>query len=245
MSPFCRVAIVWILCSMFGSLCAQHCPPLYECYLNSTSVKKLDGVLKFRSEMTIEGGRGQAAFQAYLIAYLERDHARVPARLPKDVIDPEVALVVQTKLIKRNKERVFPIEFSIAQAELAKKVIAHRKLTEKDRTAHGGWGVYKDRIRVAVFVPLLDDKLWSVIEGLPEDRHFCNYTHERAMLFQTLPYRLSMRFGVVRARQLAEGTVRMQINGDRPSTESPPEKGDRKEQKPDKSKATKESGKRE
>jgi hypothetical protein len=167
-------------------------------------------------EYTIEGGRGQDAYQAYLLAYLEKDAARVPAPAPADLVDKDAALILHTQVIKRNKAGTFDLEFEMSDDEFAKKVIAGKKLTDKDREAFGGWGVYKDRIRIAVFVPLLDDKKYSVLEGLPEDRHYCNYENDRALLFQALPFRLSMHFGVVRAWDTAAGTYAIEINGDRP-----------------------------
>ncbi len=209
------------LAALLPTLCpavqAQHCQPIYESYLSLISVQQAKGRIKFRLQYTVQGGPGQSAYQAYWLAYLEKDAARVPAPAPKDVIDTEAALALHTELIRRNKEGVFDLEFEIAGGDLAKKMIAHRKLTEKDRTVNGGWGMYKDRIRIAVFIPLLDDKKYSVIEGLPKDRHYCNYDDDRALLFQTLPYRLSMHFGIVRALTRKPGRFIIEVNGDKPA----------------------------
>ncbi len=197
---------------------AQHCAAISESYLSEISVKKSrgnlrHGELKFKLEYTMQGGHGQNAFQAYLLVYLERDATRVPAPAPKDVIDTNVALVLHTQLIKRNKDGTFDMEFQINEKELAKKMIAHRRLTGKDRADFGDWGVYKDHLRIAVFVPWLEDKKYSVIDGLPKDRHCCNYGDARVLLFQTLPYRLSIHFVLGKTGQVDPGKLRINING--------------------------------
>lgn len=210
---FASGAFLLASCTIAG---AQHCAPVYASYLSEVSIKQVDGKLRFRFEYTIQGGRGQDAYQAYLLAYLEKDAARVPAPAPAEVLDKDAALILSTQVIKRNKTGTFDLEFQVDADEFAKQVIAHKSLTDKDRDAHGGWGVYRDRIRVAVFIPLLDDKKYSVLDGLPEDRHYCNYENDRALLFQELPFRLSIHFGIVRARSTAAGTCAIEINGDRP-----------------------------
>ena len=96
--------------------------------------------------------------------------------------------------------------------ELARKVIDLGHLTDKDREAPGGWGYFKDRFRLAVFVPFLEDRTYSVLDSLPKDKHECNYTRRRALLFQQLPYAFSIHFGIVQAVQRAEGDYYIQIN---------------------------------
>jgi len=214
---------VGILLAMCQPVVAQHCAPIYESYLNAISLERSEDGIEFRVQYKVRGGAGQDAYQAYVLAYLERDAARVPAPSPGDYIDKSVAFVLHTQLIKRNEKGVFDLEYQIDGNELAKKMIAHRRLTESDRMENGGWGVYRDRVRIAVFVPWLDDEKYSVIEGLPEDRHCCNYSHAPELLFQTLPYRLTIHFGIVKAWSVEEGTFVIEINGDRgPSSNWPP-----------------------
>jgi hypothetical protein len=195
---------------------AQHCAPIYESYLSEISVKNDKDRVRFRLEYLKSGGASKEAYQAYVLAYLEKDAARLPASAPKDVIDKEAALVLHTQLIRRSNDGGYDLELTIKGDEFAKRMIEHGQLTEKDRTEHGGWGVYNDRIRLAVFVPFLEDVKYSVIEGLPQDRHECNYRGDRALLFQVLPYRLSIHFGIVEARRIAPGTFRVAVNGDKP-----------------------------
>lgn len=209
---------------------AQHCAPLYESYLTGISIRRHDGKVKLNVEHRINGGGGQDRFQAYVVAFFEKDEKRVPAPAPGDLLDPGAAVVLHTQVVKRTEDGVFPLGFSIDEDALAKKMIAHGKLVKKDQEVVGGWGSYKPRFRLAIFVPLLDDRKYSVLKGLPRDRHFCNYTDERAMLFQTLPYRLSIHFGIVRAWRTEEGKHAIQINGALPprKTESSEATGEKK-----------------
>ena len=211
-----RILLLTGLLALLGQPAwAQHCAPVYESYLSEVSLKRADGQLKLQLEYTLEGGRGQDAYQAYVLAYLERDAARVPAPKLGDSIGPGAGLVLHTQLIERNEEGAFELAYEIGEDELAKQMIAHGKLGEDDRSQNGGWGAYRDRVRFAVFVPWLDDEEHSVIEGLPEDRHCCNYTDAPELLFQTLPYRMRISFGIVEARRIEDGTFRIEVNGDR------------------------------
>ncbi|MDF1798671.1 MAG: hypothetical protein P1V81_05810 [Planctomycetota bacterium] len=204
---------------------AQHCAPVVESYLSEVSLKRVDGQLELRAEYTLDGGRGQDAFQAYVLAYLERDAARVPAPALADSIGPEAALVLHTQVIERSDDGAFDLAFEIDEGELAKLMIAHGKLGEDDRVETGGWGAYRDRVRLAVFVPWLDDEQHSVLEGLPEDRHCCNYSHAPELLFQSLPYRLRISYGIVKAHRLEDGAFAIEIHGDRaPTSNWPPAK---------------------
>ncbi len=127
---------------------AQHCPPVHESYLSEISLKQPKDGIKFRLEYTLRGGAGQDAFQAYLLAYLERDAARVPAPAPRDYIPTDGALVLHTQLITRNEDGAFDIEFQIEGDDLAKRMIAHRGLSEEDRLLSGGWGVYQGSVEL-------------------------------------------------------------------------------------------------
>jgi hypothetical protein len=80
----------------------------------------------------------------------------------------------------------------------------------------GGWKSYQDPIRLAVFIPFLEDETYSNLDGLPRDRHECNYAGEAALLFETLPQALTICFGIVQAVRLEDGAHYLQVNGRRP-----------------------------
>lgn len=190
---------------------AQHCAPIDESYLAKVELRHEQGSLHLRAEYAKSGGQSKDAYQAYVCAYLDRDAALVPAQAPKAMLDTDKVLVLHTQVIRRNERGTYDLDFAIQEDELAKKVIAHAKLGDADRSAPGGWGSYIPRIQLAVFVPFLEDAKHSVLEGLPKDKHECNYENARALLFQTLPYLLRIHYGVVRATRLPEDNFRVLI----------------------------------
>ena len=213
-----QFAIVFLLGSLHcGFTIAQHCPPIVESYLSEISVKQKEGAIAIRMEYAKNGGQLKKKYQAYVVAYLERDREDVPAAAPKPVLDPKVALTLHSQLIERDSKGRYGMKLELDHNEFAKRIIEHGKLAEDDRTNYGGWGQYNDRIRIAVFIPFLEDKAYSDLEGLPEDKHECNYSGERALLFQELPYALSIHFGIVQAVKLENGKYYIQINGDKPA----------------------------
>jgi len=158
------------------------------------------------------------AYYAHRLSYLVKNEHRVPAPLPAGFIDKQVVRVLHTEVVEQNKDGSYDFDLQLNMTELAQKIIGLGHFTEKDRKVYGGWGSFKDRFRLAVFVPFLEDSTYSVLDGLPEDKHECNYNDDRALLFQPLPYSFSIHFGTVLAVpfQLAEGTYRIQINQAKP-----------------------------
>ncbi len=215
-APF-RLALVFLITTVGLSARAQHCAPIVESYLSEISVQRDRDATRFRLEYRKSGGRRQPAYQVYVVAFLERDGAKVPAPPPGPVLDKEAALVVHTQVVRRGKDGGYALEFTLNDDALAKRLIEHFRLTEKDRAENGGWGAYNDRVRVAVFVPFLEDRTYSNLDGLPEERHECNYHRDRALLFQVLPHRFSLHFGVVKDVRLEPGKHRVEINGDKPA----------------------------
>jgi hypothetical protein len=187
-----------------------------ESYLSEISVKHADESIAVRVEYTKNGGQPRTRYQAYLLAYLAKNKAEVPSAPPKPVINQDVVVILHTQQIERNQRGRYDMEVRLNRDEFAKKMIKHGQLAEKDRTNYGGWGQYNDKIRIAVFIPFLEDQQYSNLKGLPEDKHECNYSHERALLFQELPYSFSMHFGIVQAVRLEEGRLHIEINGDKP-----------------------------
>ena len=203
---------------------AQHCAPLYETWLSEVAVKHVDDHLKVHVQFAKEGGAGdKTAYQGYLIAYLARDEAKVPAAAG-DLIDPKVALVLHTQVMRRNEKDGSPgpwtydLDCTVKDQELVEKLIELGKLGDQDREQGTNWHDFKDRIRLAVFVPFLDDPKYSVLEGLPADRHECNYERARALVFQALPYRMQFR---VSRSEATRTSVWLMVRSDKP--------GDRKD----------------
>lgn len=189
---------------------AQHCAPITESYLSLISVKPSKDGIKIHCEYSKRGGRQKQKYQAYLLAYLDSYAARVPGNAPKELVDPESVVTLHTQLIEKNQEGAYGLDFEIKGDDLARMMIKQGRLSEKDRNSNVGYGRYSDRIRLAVFVPFLDDSKYSVIKGLPADKHECNYGRERALLFQQLPYSFSIAY--------FEPTVyHLEINGDKPA----------------------------
>lgn len=199
-----------------GSARAQHCAPIVESYLGLVAVKHSPDGIVFQAEYAKTGGRAKSKYQAYLIAYFERDRNQVPAEAPKPLLDTPAAIVLQTQLIQKDAQGRYPMEFKFEDDELAQKMIEHGKLTVDDQADYGGWGEYRDRIRTAIFIPFLEDEEYSTLKGLPADKHECNYPMQRALLFQELPYSFSIHFGIVQAIRREQGKHFIQINGDQP-----------------------------
>jgi hypothetical protein len=226
MKPITPLVAVTCVVLVAAPARAQHCAPIVESFLSQISIAhdSTNQALDLKMKYSKTGGQAKAKYQIYLLAYLEKNESRVPAPLPADLIDKQVVRVLHTEAVKRSKDGSYDFELRLNMNDLAKKIIGLGHLTEKDREAPGGWGSFKDNFRLAVFVPFLEDSTYSVLDGLPEDRHECNYTRERALLFQPLPYSFSIHFGIVQARELAEGKYYIQINQPQP-TEGPQPRG--------------------
>ena len=214
MKPTILLAVFF--CSIFivTPIGAQHCAPIVESYLSQISVKHdaKDQALDLKLEYCKTGGRPMPKYQIYLLAYLEKNEHGVPAHPPADLIDKQVVRVLHTQVVERSEDGTYEFKLRLNMNELAKKIIDLGHLTEKDSETPGGWGYFEDNFRLAVFVPFLADRTYSVLSGLPEDRHECNYTKARSLLFQPLPYSFSINFGIVQAVRLAEGNYYIQIN---------------------------------
>lgn len=202
---------------------AQHCAPISESYLSLISIKHdpTGQSLNLKLDYSKRGGAFKEKYQIYLLAYLEKDEERVPGPATGDLIDKKVVRVLQTEVTQRDKEGTFPFRLQLDVQELAKKIIELGRLTDKDRQDFGGWGRFEDNFRLAVFVPFLDDRAYSVLPGLPDDRHECNYDRRRVLLFQKLPYSFGIRFGIVQGVQLPKDRYQIQINEAKSTRERP------------------------
>jgi hypothetical protein len=197
-----------------GVASAQHCAPIVESYLSAISVRHEGERIRFHVEYRKNGGLPKAGYQGYLLAYLDRDAGKIPGGRPGDVIDENLVVILHTGRIERKPDGAYALDFEIASDDLAKRMIAHGKLGEGDRDLNGGWGSYRDRIRLAVFIPFLEDQKYSKAADLPRDKHECNYRNDRALLWQPLPYALGIHFGIVQAVELPPGRHAIQIQSD-------------------------------
>ena len=217
MKPLTTSAVLFCVLSMVAAAEAQHCPPIEESYLSQVSIKHAAGdrALEVKVEYSKTGGQTKEKYQMYLLAYLEKNADRVPAPSPADPIDKQIVCVLHTQAIERNDRGTYEFQRRLLMTELAKSVIELGRLTEKDREDFGGWGRYKDRVRLAVFVPYLEDKTYSVLAELPAYKHECptgEGAGKRSLLFQPLPYSLSIHFGAAHGARLPEGVYYIQIN---------------------------------
>lgn len=187
------VFLVCCLCAVESD--AQHCAGITESYLSLVSLKQKDDSIQFAVEYQKQGGRQKEAYQAYLLAYLAKNESHIPSEAPQDTIDTNEVVILHTQLIKRSEEGGYEMKFNASPEELVKSLVTHGLLVERaDRSAVvSGFYDYRDKIRLAIFIPFLEDEQYSVLEGLPEDKHECNYSNERALLFQPLPYLLTVR----------------------------------------------------
>ena len=212
-------AMAVLSCLMFlaSPAMAQHCAPIAESYLSQISVT-LDAKQKaidLKLEYSKSGGRPMEKYQIYVLAYLEKNKKRALSPPPADLINKETVCVLHTQLVSRNKDGRYDCAVQLNMNELAKKIIELGQFAEKDRLGNKDVGHYKDSFRIAVFVPFLEDETYSVLKGLPEVKHECNYLRARALLFQPLPYSFNIFYGyVLGAREAATGEYGILIHAD-------------------------------
>lgn len=184
--------LTFLLLSFCRASLAQHCAPITESYLSELSVKHDDKALELRGEYRKRGGQVKDKYQLYVLAYLDQDAGKVPAAPPAALFDPERILVLQTQLIERNKDGSYPFEYQIEIRELAERFLKQDLLVKEELSKTDKPGTFRGTLRVTVFVPFLEDEKYATIEGLPADKHECNYTSAPALLFQQLPYRFRL-----------------------------------------------------
>jgi len=211
-----------IVALSFGAtnVLAQHCPPIVESYLQSVSIERSEGDIAFEIDYRKTGGQQKESYQTYILAYSQSDSNRIAALTPQEAIESKLATVVHTQLSKRQQNGYYNIRWKLNTQSFVASMLKDSRLDKQQIDDYGGWKSFKDRIRIAVFVPFLDDEKYSVVEGLPENKHECNYLGDSALLFETLSHRLSVHFGVVQALRIPEDQYVLQINGHRPSAKA-------------------------
>jgi hypothetical protein len=216
-----------------NNLYSQHCCPIVESYLGTISAEHSGDSLKFSLKYCKMGGNIHGtAYQCYLIAYLAKDEAQLFALDREKITNNKYSIVLQSNVIKANyndvgiiknndKARDFFNNYNyefwdtvlIETNDLAKKIIKKFKLTNTaDSSDAGSWGSYKEKFKIAVFIPLLDDTTNSTAKSIAEDKHECNYERLPYLLFQALPYKFEINYGAVMGLTFKKGEYYIHIN---------------------------------
>lgn len=210
-----HVIVLTLLAVFFSTikLQAQHCPPIVESYLSQTRIKHTDNGLQLSLRYSKTGGQRMAAYQAYIVAYSDKNSDKVFELTPQEAISKKLAIVVHTQLAQRNAEGEYEIEYQLNTQPFTQHLLKEKQLSLDATLDAGGWKSFDAPIRLAVFIPFLEDQEYSRIEGLPEKKHECNYGDESALYFDSLPHQLDICFGIVQAVQLANGEYYIQVRG--------------------------------
>lgn len=202
-----------------GWVAAQHCAPISESYLGGIRLSRNDEGLVLDLQYCKTGGSSKAAYQAYLLAYSDVNSQQLSQLTPQQALERKLVTIIGTQVTKLDERGRYPFVWELKTEQLVEELRAAGVISAERVDDVGGWKNYKDQIRLAIFIPFLEDRTYSTLEGLPEDRHECNYADEAALLFERLPYELSVCFGIVQAVRLEEGVHYLQINGHRPPGE--------------------------
>ena len=195
----------------------QHCPPIVESYLSATSVKRNDEGLEFSVTYSKTGGRPKAAYQAYLVAFPTKNAATVTQLTPQQAIAKKHVAIIETKVIKIDRNREYQFKFQIETEDFVEKLLKEKLIARNRISNLGGWKSFDDQIQLAVFIPFLEDEKYSVLDELPGDSHECNYRGDSALLFEPFGPKLEVCYGVVQATKLKDGEHYIQLNGKRPA----------------------------
>jgi hypothetical protein len=205
-----------LLLALANNAIAQHCAPIVESYLSTIDIQRTKTGFDFEFQYSKTGGQRKTAYQAYLLVYADSNEDRIAKMTPQQAISEKLATVVNTQLAKRNDSGRYQIRWHLDTKAFVQKLLSE-KLISMDRVEDvGGWKGYVDKIRLSVFIPFLEDEEYSVMEGLPDNKHECNYLGEAALLFETLQPKMDVRFGIVQAIKLDDGEHYIQLNGNRP-----------------------------
>ncbi|MFO0940276.1 MAG: hypothetical protein U0930_05860 [Pirellulales bacterium] len=185
----CLVTVCFAWFHATNSSIAQHCSPIVETYLSSVTIGHSENEIDLSAVYSKLGGQPKSAYQAYLIAYSSSNSKRIAELTPQQVIKEKMAVVVDTKLIERDKVGSYPAAWKLRKSKFIKLLMEQKVISEYSAETRS---LAKEEIYLAVFIPFLDDPEFSVIEGLPEDRHECNYGREAALLFETISTSLSI-----------------------------------------------------
>lgn len=204
---------LWVALFALPQLRAQHCPPIVESYLSQTQVKRSDDGLQLSLRYCKTGGQSMAAYQAYVVAYSDKNSDKVFELTPQEAISKKLVTIVHTQLAQRNADGEYEIEYKLNTQQFTQLLLKEKQVSVDAILDAGGWKSFDSPIRLAVFIPFLEDQEYSRIEGLPEKKHECNYADESALYFDSLPQQLQICFGIVQAVKLDEGVYYVQVQG--------------------------------
>lgn len=203
----------WLIVFLAQPMTAQHCAPIIESWLSKISVTHSLTNLNIELEYSKNGGIAKKAYQIYLIAYPENDEKKILHESLTDLQNDSLSVILKTDIISRSDNEIYPFNFSMDVNKLVQLLISEKLLIESNKEAYGGYGRFKDRFKMIVFIPFLADKKYSTLEKLPKDKHECNYTMAKSLLYQPLPYSFSIHFGIMQGRNLGKDNYYIQING--------------------------------
>lgn len=196
---------------------AQHCAPIVESYLSAANITHTRQGIAFRLQYSKTGGQPKPAYQAYWLAYRDSSSKKLSEATPQQAIANKLVTIVHTQLAERSDSGVYEMVWELETKEFVEAMLMANQLSVSRTNDAGGWKSFSDEIRIAVFIPFLEDEQYSTLGGLPEDRHECNYRADAALLFETIPARLTVAFGIVQAVRLTEGEYHIELNGKRPA----------------------------
>jgi hypothetical protein len=184
---------VFFSCNLLPELTvAQHCPPILESYLSSVIAKRSKDGVAFTFSYAKSGGQPKAAYQSYILVYADADAGKISELTPQKAIADGIATVLHTQIAKGNNEGNYEFECKLDVESFVSGMQKSGKLSKDKAKNFGSWKRYPT-LRLAVFIPFLDDKEYSVLKELPDDRHECNYNGDAALLFQPLTQQLTVR----------------------------------------------------
>ncbi|MEO1616622.1 MAG: hypothetical protein AAFV88_12270 [Planctomycetota bacterium] len=195
---------------------AQHCAPLTESYLNRVSIEREKGSIQLRLSYLKYGGSAKRAYQAYLLAFKHADRDKVNSQTVQQSIEDKLMVTLATQVIRADKNRLtFPMVWRIDEQALVEKLLTEGHLSKERVKDIGGWKNFDDPLRLAIFIPYLEDSEYSKLDGLPNERHECTYGRS-ALHFETLSPIWEACFGIVNSRRLPEGKYALQANAPSP-----------------------------
>lgn len=192
-----RVVIIFFLKVLFIFFSvSQHCAPITKTILNEVSISRVNNSLNFQFEFIKNGGQIKDAYQLYLIAYLEKNKSKVFKESQKasngkhlmNIYNEATTVILNRDIIKQSLRydkiaggTIYGYAASLNLKDISKKIILHGNFKKQDD--------FLGKFKVAVFIPFLDDKEYSVdLLQLPNDTHECNYDGRSALILQELDY---------------------------------------------------------